>query len=97
MSAAKKLGAAPAVDDITTAMASRYDPTTSRSAAAAAQPAKTRRSWLLPTDVADGLSAAADRIHHGSGGAVSKSDAQAALIRAGLAHESEIAAQLTAS
>lgn len=53
-------------------------------------PVMTRLSWLLPTEVAEALTAAADRIHHGSGGRISKSAAQAALIRAGLDREAEV-------
>lgn len=94
MSSRKNVGQAPTVDDITASMSSRYEempattPETARRPAASSP--KTRRSWLLPTDVAEAFAAAADRIHHGSGGRVSKSAAQAAIISAGLAHEAEI-------
>lgn len=50
----------------------------------------TRRSWLLPREVADAFAAAANRIHHASGGTISKSQAQAALMRAGIAAEAVV-------
>lgn len=56
--------------------------------------ATTRRSWLLPREVAEEFAAAADRIHHASGGRVSKSQAQAALMQAGTEREAEITKKL---
>ena len=100
----KDLGPAPEVDDFTRAMGARYEQPEESSAGDASsgrsrtggspgRPApKTRRSWLLPVELVDAFAAAADRLHHGSGGRISKSEAQAAIIRAGLAHEPEIAA-----
>lgn len=58
---------------------------------------KTRRSWLLPADLADAFAAAAADIHHRSQGRVSKSDAQAAIIRVGLEHAEEAARELGAA
>lgn len=87
----KDVGQAPPVDDIGAAMASRY---TTPAQQPDTQPSKTRRSWLLPTDVADALSEAAERIHYDSRGIISKSEAQAAIIRAGLNHLGEAEASL---
>lgn len=101
MSGRRTVGPAPSVDDIRASLGARYEPTEQPSAVPiqpaslpAGAAAKTRRSWLLPTDVAEAFAAAADRIHHGSGGKIGKSEAQAAIIRAGLAHENEIAERL---
>lgn len=54
----------------------------------------TRRSWFLPTEVADALSAAAGRLHHASHGRIPKSQALAALIQAGLEQEATVAHRL---
>jgi hypothetical protein len=98
MSGRRKVGPAPTVDDISASLGARYEIAEAsapvRAAPAAGSVAKTRRSWLLPAEVAEAFAAAADRIHHGSGGRIGKSEAQAAIIQAGLAHEAEIAEQL---
>ena len=54
----------------------------------------TRRSWFLPREIADELSAAASRLHHASQGRVPKSEALAALIQAGLDQEATVAHRL---
>jgi hypothetical protein len=96
----KQVPEAPSVEDIGAALGARYI-TTPPAPAPRRQPsgraAMTRRSWLLPTEVAEALTAAADRIHHGSGGKISKSAAQAALISAGLRHENEVTQALSAT
>ncbi len=105
----KNVGSAPSLDDFNDAMTSRYTshdepegpPQPRKESTSTAgrdeKPAMTRRSWLLPTEVGAEFAEAANRIHHGSGGRISKSEAQAALIRAGLQHEAEIAQQLDAT
>lgn len=97
----KNVGAAPNMDDLSTALAGRYTEHTSsteRTSAShrtsstgdtSADSAKVRRSWLLPRSVADELATAADELHHESRGRVGKSEAQAALIAAGLRHIAE--------
>lgn len=89
----RDVGSPPEVD-FASAMGDRYtsEPAAprQRTTAKTEQPAMTRRSWLLPVDVAEAFAAAAARIHHHSEGAVSKSTAQAALIREALKHESEV-------
>ena len=47
-------------------------------------PNRVRKSFYLPTDVADDLTRAANRIHHESTGRISKAEAAGALIRLGL-------------
>ncbi len=47
-------------------------------------PNRVRKSFYLPTDVADDLAQAANRIHHESTGRISKAEAAGALIRFGL-------------
>lgn len=99
----RDVGKPPEVD-FAAAMSNRYTPEpatvapaprpTSGKSASDSQPAMTRRSWLLPVELADAFAAAAARIHHQSQGAVSKSAAQAALLRVALDHESEVAAAL---
>lgn len=97
----RDVGAPPSLD-FAEAMTSRYStepepgaaPPPARPAHSASGPERTRRSWLLPVDVANEFAAAAARIHHASGGAVSKSDAQAALLRAAIASEDQVAREL---
>lgn len=94
----RDVGNPPEVD-FAAAMGDRYTSESAappqRPAAKTQQPAMTRRSWLLPVDVAEAFAAAAARIHHHSEGTVSKSAAQAALIREALKHESEVVEALT--
>jgi len=99
----RDVGNPPEVD-FAAAMSNRYTPEPATDTAAprpaatagkrAEQPAMTRRSWLLPVELADAFAAAAARIHHQSHGAVSKSAAQAALIRTALEREAEVTAEL---
>ncbi|MGH3438206.1 MAG: hypothetical protein ACRDS0_35025 [Pseudonocardiaceae bacterium] len=95
MSRRKDVGAAAGVDDIAAALGNRY-PTEPEEQSqrpgnrATGKRGTTRRSWLLPTEVVTAFTQAADRIHHGSGGRIRKSDAQAAIIRLGLDHLDDI-------
>lgn len=97
----RDVGSPPEVD-FADAMSGRYDqnheqprpqPAAERSARSAAA-TTTRRSWLLPRDVADELSAAASQIHHSSGGTISKTTALGALIRGGLENAERVTAEL---
>lgn len=96
----RDVGNPPEVD-FADAMSGRYDQNREQSRPqqpAAERPARsattTRRSWLLPRDVADALSAAASQIHHGSGGTISKTTALGALIRGGLDNTEHVTAEL---
>ncbi len=100
----RDVGVPPAID-FADAMSDRYSTTdtpTPEPERKAAKPhpagpggsTSTRRSWLLPREVADNFAAAADRIHHASGGRISKSQAQAALMQAGTERETEVTQKL---
>lgn len=53
-------------------------------------PNRVRKSLYLPADIAQALSAEANRIHHASQGQISKADAAGAIIRKGLDHPDEV-------
>lgn len=53
-------------------------------------PNRVRKSFYLPADTAEELAQAASRIHHTSGGRVSKAEAAGALIQFGLRNISEV-------
>ncbi|MER7015857.1 hypothetical protein ABT324_30855 [Saccharopolyspora sp. NPDC000359] len=96
----RDVGSPPSID-FADAMTGRYtdaEPTapdhSAKPARSTSGPAQTRRSWLLPVDVAEAFAAAAARIHHGSGGTISKSEAQAALMQAGIDAEAEVTRRL---
>lgn len=102
----RDVGAPPSID-FADAMSDRYStqdvpPPEPDQTAAKPKPAtgpagpstSTRRSWLLPREIADDFAAAADRIHHASGGRISKSQAQAALMQAGTEREAEVTKKL---
>lgn len=97
----RDVGSPPEVD-FADAMSGRYgqtpeqprtQPAAERSAASSTA-TTTRRSWLLPREVADELSAAASQIHHGSGGTISKTTALGALIRGGLDNVERVTTEL---
>ncbi len=99
----RDVGSPPEVD-FADAMSGRYEqnreqqprpqqPAAERSTRSSAA-TTTRRSWLLPRDVADELSAAASQIHHSSGGTISKTTALGALLRGGLDNAERVTAEL---
>lgn len=53
-------------------------------------PNRVRKSFYLPADTAEELTQAASRIHHASGGRVSKAEAAGALIQFGLRNLPEV-------
>jgi hypothetical protein len=57
----------------------------------------TRRTYYLPTDVADALAEVVDRIHHESRGRIPKHEVLAAVLTAGLVQADRIAARLSGS
>jgi hypothetical protein len=52
-------------------------------------PGRVRRSYYLPTAAAEAFNEAIDQLHYDSRGAISKADAAAGILRAGIAHLDE--------
>jgi len=53
-------------------------------------PGRVRRSYYLPTAAAAAFNEAIDQLHYDSRGAVSKADAAASILRAGLNHLDDV-------
>lgn len=53
-------------------------------------PGRVRRSYYLPTAAAEAFNEAIDQLHYDSRGAVSKAEAAASILRAGLNHLDDV-------
>jgi hypothetical protein len=96
----KQFAHSQATNSVKDALSARFRTDTPQPKPAAAEPPgeaapMVNRSWYLPREVADELTAAADELRY-TVPALSKADALAALIRAGVAHQDEIREQLLA-
>ena len=89
----KDVGTPPQID-FDLAMSSRYQDTEPNHRPTTPE-AMTRRSFYLPRDVVEAFAAGAARIHHATEGRVSKGEAQAAIMRRGLADLDSIITELT--